>query len=171
VSRDYSLIDPDRGFGATVAALSERLAEVERLVTTLGPGTRKAFTPAVTFGGSASNVTSSGSWWFDGDLVEWEMEWSTSGAPNVGVMRYTLPVAHASNPGTPGLSPNPTVGFAVLLNSTIQRYRMFAVLDDSTTVGLLDMGIEAGQNIVSGVNPFTWGAADVGYASGRYRWR
>lgn len=172
---DYVL--PDRG-DATVelGSITRTIGNPSGLVGTADSGELKNqisygpwinWNPNVLFGGSPTNVTSSGRWRRDGSEVVWEAEWSLAGAPGAaGSMTLTLPVAVASTGSNAG---NP-VGQAIMLDSGTGRRTGDCYVDGggSTTV-LVDCARNNYTVPASNTVPWTWASGDSGFAAGRYR--
>lgn len=121
---------------------------------------------AVKFNGSATNVTSTGRWKRSpGNMIDAEIEWTTTGAVTAGTMSIALPV----EPFTSGANVGHPVGLAHMLDSGTGR-RTAHVVQDTGAPTTANVDLSGGYlNLVSNTNPWTWANTDAGQAILRYR--
>lgn len=124
------------------------------------------YLPAVKYGGSATNVAGLGKYRRDAaGVVDFEVEWTSTGAGTAGVLSFTLPFALT----TSGSNIGAAIGTAQLLDSGTGRRIGFAYVDPAalSTVNI-DVGGAAYTNVLTNTNPWTVANGDGGLVIGRY---
>lgn len=164
--------DLRRRFIERFVTVEADITAVEADVTALGYTAWTTYSPSCSFGGSTSNVVSSGGYMRFGGWIDVIIQFRTTGAVTAGQFAANLPVAVNSADTILGsVAHDITIGQVSLIESGAQwsSLQRAYVANGANGVVQVDVSPTLARDTMRQTAPFTWAADDGGILVLRYR--